>query len=66
VKRVEHPDFEKTDLFSGRLFVDEENDRIYVPMSDGISILSLSGERLAFCPGYYAYNFIRYRDAVWL
>lgn len=65
VKRVEHPDFEKTDLFSGRLFVDEEHDRIYVPMSDGISILSLSGERLAFCPGYYAYNFIRYRDAVW-
>ena len=43
VKRVEHPDFEKTDLFSGRLFVDEEHDRIYVPMSDGISILSLSG-----------------------
>lgn len=65
VKRVEHPDFEKTDLFSGRLFVDEEHDRIYVPMSDGISILSLSGERLALYPGYYAYNFIRYRDTVW-
>ncbi|MGI6572962.1 MAG: two-component regulator propeller domain-containing protein [Fermentimonas sp.] len=65
VKRVEHPDFEKTDLFSGRLFIDEEHDRIYVPMSDGISILSLSGERLALYPGYYAYNFIRYRDTVW-
>ncbi len=34
-------------------------------MSEGISILSLSGERLAFYPGYHAYNFIRYRDTVW-
>lgn len=65
VKILEHPDFEKTDLFSGRLFVDEKNNKIYVPMSEGISILSLSGERLAFYPGYHAYNFIRYRDTVW-
>lgn len=65
VKILEHPDFEGMDLFAGRLYVDQTRDEIYVPMDEGISILSYQGKRVAYYPGYFARSFIRYKDCVW-
>lgn len=65
VKILEHPDFEKIDMFAGRLFIDESNKKIYVPMNDGISVLSFKGKKEAYFPGYIARNFIRYNGKVW-
>lgn len=65
VKLLEHPDFIKTDMFSGRLFIDEEQQKIFVPMSDGISVLTFEGERVACYPGYHALNFTRYQEQMW-
>jgi ligand-binding sensor domain-containing protein/two-component sensor histidine kinase len=65
VKILEHPDFEKVDMFSGRIFIDEKQKEIYVPMSDGISVLSFKGTRIAFYSNYFVRNFIQYQGDIW-
>lgn len=65
VKILEHPDFEEMDMFSGRIFMDEKQKKIYVPVNDGISVLSFNGKKTAFHPGYFVLNFIQYQGDIW-